>query len=120
MGKLKLAIIGSRSFTNYDLLEKSLEPYKSKISLVISGAAKGADSLGERWALKNNIKTLIFLPDWEQYGKKAGIIRNKDIINNCDCAIAFWDGISKGTQHALSLCEQLNKPYKIINYINEK
>lgn len=112
---MKLAIIGSRTFNNYELLVSILEQYKSKITLVVSGAAKGADSLGERWAIKNNIKTLIFPADWEKYGKRAGFIRNEDIIKNCDCVIAFWDGISKGTTHSLSLCEKYNKPYKIIN-----
>ena len=111
---MKLAIIGSRNFTNYKLLQEILEQYKPKITLVVSGAAKGADSLGEKWALENNIQTLIFPADWNQYGKRAGFIRNEDIIKNCDCCIAFWDGKSKGTKHSLSLCEKLNKPYKIV------
>ena len=111
---MKLAIIGSRTFDNYNLLIETLEPYKSKITLVVSGAAKGADSLGEKWAIQNNIETLIFSADWEKHGKKAGFIRNEDIIKNCDCVIAFWDGESKGTKHSLLLCEKYNKPYKII------
>ena len=115
---MKLAIIGSRTFNNYGLLQETLEQYKSKITLVVSGAAKGADSLGERWAIKNNIKTLIFPADWEKYGKRAGFIRNEDIIKNCDAVIAFWDEISRGTAHSLSLCEKYNKPYKIITYKN--
>lgn len=113
---MKLAIIGSRSFNNYDYLVRVLEPYKSKIDLVISGGAKGADSLGELWAKENNIETLIFLADWDKNGKAAGFIRNKDIIENCDCCIAFWDGSSKGTKHSLSLCDKLDKPYKIIEF----
>lgn len=113
---MKLAIIGSRDFTDYELLKTTLEPYKSKVTLMVSGGAKGADSLGEQWAKENNIKTLIFLPDWATHGKRAGIIRNKDIINNCDGAIAFWDGQSKGTSHSISLCENSNKPVKIIRY----
>jgi len=115
MGDMKLAIIGSRTFNDYNLLVSTLEQYKPKITLVVSGAAKGADSLGEKWAIKNNIKTLIFPADWEKYGKRAGFIRNEDIIKNCDCVIAFWDRISKGTAKSLSLCEKYNKPYKIIN-----
>ncbi len=111
---MKLAIIGSRTFNNYGLLQETLEQYKSKITLVVSGAAKGADSLSERWAIKNNIKTLIFPADWEKYGKRAGFIRNEDIIKNCDCVITFWDNVSKGTAHSLSLCEKYNIPYKII------
>lgn len=111
---MKLGIIGSRTFNEYSLLKETLEQYKSKITLVVSGAAKGADSLGEKWALENNISTLIFPADWDQYGKRAGFIRNEDIIRNCDCCIAFWDGKSKGTQHSISLCKRHNKPCKII------
>ena len=115
---MKLAIIGSRTFNNYMLLKETLEQYKPKITLVISGAAKGADSLGEKWALENQIQTLIFPAKWDEYGKKAGFIRNEDIIKNCDGCIAFWDGVSKGTQHSISLCEKYNKPIKIIKYEN--
>jgi hypothetical protein len=111
---MKLAIIGSRTFNNYKLLKETLEPYKTKITLVVSGAAKGADSLGEKWAYENNIKTLIFPADWDTHGKRAGYIRNEDIIKNCDCCIAFWDGESKGTKHSLSLCKKYDKPVKII------
>ena len=111
---MKLAIIGSRNFTNYKLLQEILEQYKPKITLVVSGAAKGADSLGEKWALENNIQTLIFPADWNQYGKRAGFIRNEDIIKNCDYCVAFWDGESKGTKHSLSLCKKYNKPVKIV------
>jgi len=111
---MKLAIIGSRTFDDYNLLQETLEQYKAKITLVVSGAAKGADLLGENWANSNNIKTLIFPANWEKYGKRAGFIRNEDIIKNCDCVIAFWDGKSKGTAHSISLCEKYDKPYKIV------
>jgi len=111
---MKLAIIGSRTFNDYNFLVESLKQYKPKITLVVSGAAKGADSLGEKWAIENNIEILIFPADWEKHGKRAGFIRNEDIIKNCDGVIAFWDGMSKGTAHSLSLCEKYNKPYKIV------
>lgn len=111
---MKIAIIGSRNFDNYKLVVETLKPYQSKISLVISGGAKGADSLGEHWAKQNNINTLIFLPDWDKHGKRAGFIRNEDIIKNCDGVLAFWDGESKGTAHSLSLAEKYNKPTKIV------
>jgi hypothetical protein len=113
---MKIAIIGSRDFNDYGLLEDTLESFKAKMSLVISGAARGADLLGERWAINNGIKTLIFPADWATYGKRAGFIRNEDIIKNCDIVIAFWDGKSKGTAHSLSLADKYNKSTKIIYY----
>jgi hypothetical protein len=111
---MKIAIIGSRDFTDRKLLNEVLESYKSKITLVVSGAARGADKLGEQWAIDNNIKTLIFPADWDKYGKRAGFIRNEDIIKNCDGAIAFWNEVSNGTRHSISLCEKYNKPCKIV------
>lgn len=115
---MKLAIIGSREFNNYELLCKTLDEYKSRVSLVVSGGAKGADILGEKWANENNIPTLIFIPDWDKFGKRAGFIRNEDIIKNCDGCVAFWNGISSGTKNSLSLCKKYNKPYKIIQTWN--
>jgi len=112
---MKLAIIGSRTFTDYQLLKEKLDLHKSKITMVVSGGARGADSLGERWARDNKIPTCIFLPDWNKFGKRVGFIRNEDIIKNCDICIAFWDGISSGTKHSISLCEKYKVPYVVIN-----
>lgn len=111
---MKLAIIGSREFNDYELLQTTLERYKDKINIVVSGGARGADSLGERWAKDNNKKTLIFPADWDKYGKRAGYIRNEDIIKNSDCVIAFWNGISKGTKHSIDLASKFDKPIKIV------
>lgn len=111
---MKLAVIGSRTFDNYEFLQENLKVFLSKVTLVVSGAAKGADLLGEKWAKNNNIETLIFPADWKKYGRRAGFIRNEDIIKSCDCVVAFWDGKSKGTAHSISLCKKLNKPFKII------
>ena len=118
--QMKIAIIGSRGFTNKQLLDKTLEPLKNKITLVVSGGAKGADKLGEQWALDNKIETLIFLPDWDKHGKRARFIRNEDIIKNSEVCLAFWDGESPGTRHSLTLCKKHDVPYKIIFLQYEK
>lgn len=111
---MRLSIIGSRTFNDYFLLKEILDPYTECISLVVSGGAKGADTLGEKWAKDNNIPTLIFKPDWEKYGKRAGWVRNVDIIDNCDGVLAFWDGISKGTNHSIELAKEKNKMLRIV------
>lgn len=101
----------SWSFTNYQELKDALDKVAKyvKIDLIISGRAKGADMLAERYATENQIPTLIFPPDWEKYGRSAGVIRNKDIIKNCDMVIAFWDGQSTGTAHSLQLAKKYKK-----------
>jgi hypothetical protein len=88
----------------------------NNVPAVIIGGAQGADSLAAQYALEKNIKLTVYKPDWSKYGRSAGIVRNKEIISNCDYCIAFWDGISKGTESSINLCKKLNKPYKIVNY----
>lgn len=111
---MKLAIIGSRGFNDVNLLNETLNPLVFQIDLVISGGARGADKMGEEWAERHGIDTLIFPAEWDKYGKSAGFRRNEDIIKNADYVIAFWDGVSRGTQHSISLCEKYNKPCKIV------
>ena len=113
---MKLAIIGSRGFDDYELVKSVLSDYVNKVTMVVSGGAKGADSLGEKWANENNIQTLIFKPDWKKYGKKAGHLRNTDIIQNCDMCVAFWDGVSTGTNDSIKKAKKFGKEVKIINY----
>lgn len=114
---MRVAIIGSRNFNNYDLVVETLLEYENMITLIVSGGAKGADKLGERWAKENNKELLLFYPDWKKYGKSAGVIRNKEIIENSDIVFAFWDGTSKGTKHSIDLSNKLNKEIKIIKWI---
>jgi hypothetical protein len=113
---MKLGIIGSRNFNDYDLLCGVLDPHKDKISLIISGGAKGADLLAEKYADENGIEKLIFLPDWNKHGKSAGFIRNSDIVANSDKILAFWDGTSNGTKNTIEKAENAGKKVKIIYY----
>ena len=101
---MRLAIIGSRSWTNGHLAYVILDAVARNIpvELVVSGGAKGADSIGENWADDRGIPTRIFRPDWDQYGKRAGMMRNTDIIENADTVVAFWDGSSRGTRNSLN------------------
>lgn len=119
---MKLAIIGSRTFTDFDYLKskvnKIIESYN--IDRIISGGANGADTLAEIYANKYNICTTIFSANWEKYGKKAGYIRNKEIVNRSDMGIAFWDGQSKGTRHTIKLFKSSKKEIIIINYLQKE
>ena len=114
---MKLAIIGSRSFINKELLYKVIDTHFSvPITEIISGGAAGADSLGAQWGWSSDVKVTEFKPDWSAYGKAAGIIRNKDIIREAEFVLAFWDGVSKGTQHSIGEAKRLKKPTLIIYF----
>ncbi len=117
MGNIKLAVIGSRTFNDYELLKKSiLENYDINfIKLIISGKARGADELSEIFADEFNIAKKIFPADWS-LGRFAGYLRNKDIINNATHVIGFWNGQSKGTANSLKLAKEQNKPTIIIKF----
>jgi hypothetical protein len=112
---MKVAVIGSRDFNDYEEVKQTL--LTINITLLVSGGAKGADSLGERYAKEHNIETKIFLPDWDKYGKKAGFLRNTDIINEAELIIAFWDGQSKGTKDSIDKAEKKGKKVVIIKII---
>ena len=109
---MKVAVIGSRSFKDYDLLERTLSGLS--ISLLVSGGAKGADSLAERYAERHQITTKVFLPDYARYRRGAPLRRNYQIIDYADQVVAFWDERSRGTGHALKYAEQKGKPVTII------
>lgn len=114
---MKVAVIGSRSFNDYEEVKRILS--EIKITLLISGGASGADSLGERYAKENNIETKIFLPDWNKHGKVAGLLRNTDIVNEAELVVAFWDGVSKGTKDSLNKAQEKGKNILIINTKNK-
>lgn len=115
---MKLGIIGSRNYDDYAMLCQVLVFYLGPLDLteIISGGAKGADSLGARYANDKGIKLTEFLPDWDKYGKRAGFIRNEDIVKNADFILVFWDGVSKGTGNSLSIAKRLKKPTFIIYF----
>ena len=113
---MKIAIIGSRTFTDYTLLQEVLLKFGKDVTEVVSGAAKGADSLGAKYAKEHKLRLTEFNPDWEKYGKSAGYRRNVDIIENCDWVVAFWDGVSKGTAHSINIARNKRKPTVIIYF----
>jgi len=98
----KLIIAGSRGFTDYNLLKWTLTEWEDVDCIIVSGGAKGADSLGELWARIHDKPIDRFLPDWKQYGKSAGYRRNADMAAHANHLCAFWDGKSKGTQHMIT------------------
>ena len=116
---MKIAVIGSREGfpgNPSDLIEKVLELEnltKDQITIV-SGGARGVDSLAESWARSNNVNTLIFRADWKNLGKGAGYIRNHNIIENSDIVLALWNGESRGTLHSLCLSRKLGKKVYLI------
>jgi len=113
---MKIVIFGTRKFNNYSILKQVVESTdsykKGKITCVISGRAKGADTLGEQWAREKGIELILMPANWERYGRAAGPIRNKQMAEIADAAIGFWDGntIHSGTYNMINTCKKLKVP----------
>jgi hypothetical protein len=107
---MKLAIIGSRGIKNINLKEY----ITSDVDEIVSGGAKGVDTIAREFAKANDITFVEFLPEYEKYGRGAPLLRNKEIVNYADKIIAFWDGKSKGTKYVIEYAEKINKPCEVV------
>jgi hypothetical protein len=117
---MTVAIVGSRSFDNYSRMRHTLFfLFEGNIDEIVSGGAQGADKLAEQYADEYDIPIRIFAPDWESFGKSAGYIRNKIIVEHADHVVAYWDGKSKGTQHTIEIAQKERLPVTIFEFTPE-
>jgi len=120
MNRQRIIIAGTRTFNDYQLLEKTLDDIIRQENIInpiiISGTANGADKLGEQYALNRGYQVMQFKPKWDEHGKSAGFIRNKEMADNADLLVAFWDGKSKGTAMMIDIMKKQNKHGVIVEY----
>lgn len=117
----KVIIAGGRDFNDYKLLEdKCLKILSNKLKThkveIVSGGARGADRLGEQFAINHDLQLYCYPADWDKYGKSAGYVRNNIMAEYSHALIAFWDGKSKGTEHVVKVMKKQNKLVRIIKY----
>lgn len=128
---MKVAVIGSRTFTDKELLFSTLDQIGGK-TVIVSGGAPGADRLAERYAEANGLIKEIYKADWNnlnhpeavirykhgrKYDANAGFRRNKVIIDSSNLVVAFWDGNSKGTKNALDYARSKGKEVQIVKFV---
>lgn len=116
---MKVIIAGGRDFDDYKLLCRYVDKILSRQNNVeiVSGTAKGADRLGERYANEHGLPIKRFPAQWNVYGKSAGYIRNVEMADYGDALIVFWDGMSNGTQHMMDAAEERQLPMRTIRYM---
>jgi len=119
--KKRVAVVGSRTFADKAKLYEVLTKNFDRIRAIVSGGAKGADSLAVEWATDYGIPYLVFPALWRDpftgvYNKGAGFRRNRQIVEHADVVVAFWDGESAGTAHTIEMARQLNKSLRIIKF----
>lgn len=112
---MKVIIAGCREFTNYEFLVQSIYNLGySDWTEVVSGGAKGADTLGEQFANNHSIPLKVFPADWNKFGNAAGPIRNNQMALYADALVAFWDGKSKGTKNMIETARKLGLKTEVI------
>ena len=120
---MRCIIAGGRDFNDYGRLEKVMDNCPYEITEVVCGKARGADSLGEKWALERGVHVEYFVPDWGGLGKRAGFVRNNDMAeyaceNGSDngLLVAFWNKKSKGTEHMIKTAQKKGFTVKVVYY----
>ncbi len=114
----KIVVAGTREFNDYRLLCDVLDFHiNGEQVIIISGNAKGADSMGEVYASSHNLKCVKFPPDYETYPSKvAPLKRNEERAKEATEGIIFWDGVSRGTWNMIQQLRKYKKKVTIINY----
>ena len=109
---MKVAVVGSRDFPHLAAVRRfvlSLE----KGTVIVSGGARGVDREAELTAYEAGLAVHILWADWKTHGRRAGLLRNEEIVAYADSVVAFWDGKSTGTMHTISLAKKAGKPSEV-------
>ena len=114
----KVVIGGCRGFKDYavlcDFVDACLADIKHRYEIcIVSGCCAGTDTLGERYAAEHGYAVERHPADWGRHGRAAGPIRNREMVECSDYVIAFWDGVSRGTQSLITAAEELGKPVRV-------
>lgn len=120
--KCRVIIAGGREFNDYEILKDAMVSTglwarrKDTPLEIVSGKARGADTLGEIFAKKNHIPVAEFPANWDKHGKSAGYKRNTQMAQNADVLLAFWDGESVGTKHMIDIAKAKCLEVFVIRY----
>lgn len=123
---MRVAICGSRSIIDPKLIEMSVAESGFDVTEVISGGAKGVDTLAVEWAVKNDISINVFEAAWsnldhpdalikttkwgQRYDARAGLRRNEVIAVHAEALILIWDGKSTGSKHMIAMARKRALP----------
>ncbi|MBR5772550.1 MAG: DUF2493 domain-containing protein [Clostridia bacterium] len=124
--KRKVLVCGGVDFNNEALLAETLDAILEKENTVIvSGGAKGADTLAEKYAADNGIEIKVFPAEWSKYGRSAGPIRNKKMLDFISgsgnpLVVAFWNGKSRGTKNTIETARKMEIATLVADYKEEE
>jgi hypothetical protein len=114
----RVLVSGSLSFDDYELLRTTLNRLLvgRENVVIVTGSAKGAESLAERYAQERGLGLKQILANWETYGRGAKVIRAAQFIDAADSAAFFWDGKSKTIADLIERAETKGIPVEIVRF----
>lgn len=104
-----VAVIGSRGISRADL-SAYIPP---QTTCLVSGGAMGVDTLAEEYAKEHGLPIRIIRPNYELFGKRAPLLRNRQIVECADLVVAVWDGQSPGTSYTIDYAHERGVPVKL-------
>ena len=118
---MRLIIAGGRDFTDADMMEAKLHKILGGSDhewpdVVISGMARGADTVGWHWAKKHGVEVVEMPADWARYGRSAGYRRNEAMAQDATHLVAFWDGESRGTSNMIGIAKRDGLELRVVRY----
>ena len=106
---MRIVICGGRDYIDEDVIYSTLNRAHSKLDIteLAHGGARGADTIGGKWATAVGIPVKVYMADWNKWGKAAGHIRNKTMLEDFkpDMVIAFPGG--RGTANNIMTAKSL-------------
>ncbi|MBR0481197.1 MAG: DUF2493 domain-containing protein [Firmicutes bacterium] len=95
---MRVVVTGGRAFSDRSLVETALSSLPAD-TVIINGGCSGADALCSEVAEYLGMHVRTFPANWKRYGKKAGPIRNGQMLRGADLLLAFPGG--KGTANCI-------------------
>jgi hypothetical protein len=111
---MRVGIVGSRDYPNLDQVERYVAELPPVGYTVVSGGARGVDRAAEASARRHRLGLDVMKADWDTYGRRAGMLRNAQLVESVDLLVAFWDGQSRGTKNAIDHARAMVKPFVVV------
>jgi hypothetical protein len=112
---MKVIVAGSRDINDLGLVRRAMQDSGFDITEVVSGKARGVDSLGETAAVLDRIPVKEFPADWAKYKRRAGPLRNIQMGDYAEALVAIRLNGSRGTTHMIEYMRKLGKPVYVVD-----
>ena len=104
----RIVVTGGRDFCDAPALVRALDAiYAEGPFRLAQGGARGADGRARDWASARGVGCVTYAADWQRYGRAAGVIRNREMLQDFapDLVVAFPGG--RGTQHCCDTARKM-------------